>query len=101
VPALGLPGQRPEATSAAGSSTPTPEATAARATRTPEPPLLALSILAEEIQLAPLPLRAGHPFTITGVIHNDSAVPAADVPVLVHLSANREELGYSPPSWRS
>jgi hypothetical protein len=84
-----------QATSAAGSSTPTPEATAARATRTPEPPLLALSILAEEIQLAPLPLRAGHPFTITGVIHNDSAVPAADVPVLVHLSANREELGFT------
>jgi hypothetical protein len=83
------------ATSAAGSSTQTPEATPERATRTPEPPLLALSILPEEIRLDPVPLRAGYPFTITGVIHNNSAVPAPDVPVLVHLSANREELGYT------
>ena len=80
---------------ATGGSTQTPEATPSRATSTPEPPILALSIVTEEIKLEPSPLRAGYPFTITGVVHNDSAVPADGVPVLVHLSANQEELGYT------
>lgn len=66
-----------------------------RPTRTPDPPLLALSVLTAEIKIAPLPLRAGFPFTLTGVIHNDSPVTARNVPVLVHLSANQELLGYT------
>jgi hypothetical protein len=93
-------GTRP--TLATGGSAQTPQATSwppaspwPRSTRTPDAPLLALSIRAEEIEMAPTPLRAGYPFTITGVIHNDSAVPAPNVPVLIHLSANQEELGYT------
>lgn len=90
-------------TPAAGSSTQTPEATTwppasrqPQPTRTPEAPLLALSIRADEIKMAPIPLRAGYPFTITGVIHNVSPVSAPNVPVLVHLSADQERLGYTP-----
>lgn len=73
----------------------TPAPISWRATSTPEPPILALSIVTEELKVEPTPLRAGHPFTITGVIHNDSPVPASDVPVLIHLSANQEKLGYT------
>ena len=88
-------GNGTQPTVVAGGSTQTPELRPSRPTRTPDPPILALSILTTEIKIAPTPLRAGYPFTITGVIHNDSAVPAADVPVLVHLSANQEQLGYT------
>jgi hypothetical protein len=84
-----------EPTVAADSSTETPDPRAPRPTRTPQPPVLALSILPEELRVAPTPLRAGFPFTITGVIHNDSAVSADKVPLLVHLSAKQEHLGYT------
>jgi len=93
VAACGGEGARP--TEAMGNSTQTPGLVPPRPTNTPEPPILALSVVTEEIKLAPIPLRAGYPFTITGVIHNDSPVSAEDVPVLVHLSANQETLGYT------
>jgi len=76
-----------------GDARPTMEIAAG--TITPEPPILALSIVTDELKIEPMPLRAGHPFTITGVIHNDSPVSADDVPVLIHLSANQEKLGYT------
>ncbi|HSJ55544.1 MAG TPA: hypothetical protein VLC95_00080 [Anaerolineae bacterium] len=57
-------------------------------------PRLALALDPADVTLAPLPLRAGVPFTLTTFIHNRSAVPAADVPLVVHLSAIRDEFGY-------
>jgi len=88
-------GQDPGPTVEAADGTLTPAPISWRATSTPEPPILALSILTEELKVEPTPLRAGHPFTITGLIHNDSPVSAGDVPVLIHLSANQEKLGYT------
>ncbi|MGD8623746.1 MAG: hypothetical protein PVJ34_04350, partial [Anaerolineae bacterium] len=72
------------------SPTPTPVLEA-----TPEAPRLDLVLAEEEVAVAPLPLRAGFPFTVTATIHNDSAVPAQDVPVMVYISAEQEQLGYS------
>jgi hypothetical protein len=50
----------------------------------------------EDVSLDPLPLRAGFPFTLTVVVHNDAETPAVDVPVLLYMSAMQEQIGYSP-----
>ena len=92
---LACRGNEAQPTSAAGSSPQASDIAPSRPTRTPEPPLLALSIRPEELKVVPTPLRAGYPFTITAVIHNDSDQPAPNVPLLVHLSANQEGLGYT------
>jgi hypothetical protein len=51
---------------------------------------------AQDVSLAPLPVRAGVPITITAVIHNNSSAPAIDVPLMIYISANQETLGYEP-----
>lgn len=89
-------GDGTQPTPAADSRTQEPPVTAgARPEGRRDAPLLALSIKADETELAPTPLRAGYPFTITAMIHNDSPVNATSVPLLVHLSANQEQLGYT------
>jgi hypothetical protein len=59
-------------------------------------PAVDLSLGAEDVSVAPLPLRAGLPFTLTTVIRNNHGAPAVDVPIMVHMSAKREDIGYSP-----
>ena len=61
---------------------------------TPSVPLADLIVTEEDITVEPLPLRAGYPFSITAVIHNWSQFSVADVPVMVHISANQEQIGY-------
>ena len=65
-------------------------------TAEPTVPLVDLALTEKDVSIEPLPLRAGFPFTVTAVIHNQSTLPAVDVPVMVYLSARREEIGYSP-----
>ena len=65
-------------------------------TVTPTEPQIELALTAQDITITPLPVRAGYPFTITAQIHNRSTLPAVDVPVLVFVSADLEELGYTP-----
>lgn len=48
------------------------------------------------VSVASLPLRAGFPFTVTATIQNNSDVPAIGIPVLVHISALQEQIGYTP-----
>ncbi|MBN1657940.1 MAG: hypothetical protein JXA93_06035 [Anaerolineae bacterium] len=59
-------------------------------------PRLELALDPADLALAPLPLRAGAPFTITTRIHNRSDILAVDVPVVVHLAALQDEFGYQP-----
>ncbi|MCL7455101.1 MAG: hypothetical protein M8467_18850 [Anaerolineae bacterium] len=70
--------------------------TRSSSTATPQGPVLELSLDTEGLAVAPQPLRAGFPFTVTATIHNDSGLTAAEVPVMVHISALREGIGYAP-----
>lgn len=82
TPAAGGPGE-----------TPTPLPTlASEAGR----PVVDLTLSADEIVLDPMPLRAGFPFTVTALVQNNWPTPAENVPVMVVISAVREEIGYSP-----
>jgi hypothetical protein len=64
---------------------------------TAEPtPALDLILSEKAVSLAPLPLRAGFPFTVTATIENASNVPAPDVPVMVYIAALQEQIGYAP-----
>ena len=63
---------------------------------TSPPPALDLALSGDAVSLAPLPLRAGFPFTVTATIENLSNVPAPDVPVMVFISAMQERIGYAP-----
>lgn len=74
----------------------TPATATPRGAATPAIPQFDLKLAAEDLVVEPLPLRAGFPFTVTAVIHNNTSRPAVNVPLLVHLSALREEIGYSP-----
>ena len=64
-------------------------------TATPDVPQVALSLNDEDVAVSPLPLRAGFPFTITALVHNSSEIVAADVPLLLHMSAGQEEIGFT------
>jgi len=66
------------------------------ATETPHVPLVDISLMETEVSASPLPLRAGSPFTITAVIQNNSDFLAHDVPLVIYISAKREEIGYQP-----
>jgi hypothetical protein len=66
------------------------------ATATPAVPSVDLSLAAEDVAVEPLPLRAGFPFSITAVVRNNLGVDAVDVPLMVHISARQEEIGYGP-----
>jgi len=88
---------------AGGSVTPAPaEGTpAVRATTTPQKatpaaPEVDLALGEDDITIGPLPLRAGVPFTVTAVIHNNSEILASDVPILVYISTLQEEISYTP-----
>jgi hypothetical protein len=70
-------------------------APSAGVTETPGP-LVDLRLSEEDVSLQPLPLRAGFPFTVTAMIHNNADIPAVDVPVLVYISAVQEQIGFSP-----
>jgi hypothetical protein len=59
-------------------------------------PLVDLWLGEEDVTLEPLPLRAGFPFTVTAVVHNNAEIPAVDVPVVIYISAAQEQIGYSP-----
>lgn len=59
-------------------------------------PLADLVLADEDVSVEPLPLRAGFPFTVTAIIHNQKDVPAANLPLMLHISAKREEIGYTP-----
>lgn len=63
---------------------------------TPEAPLADLTMTEQDVSIAPLPVQAGVPFTITAVIHNNLDSPAVDVPLMIHISAEQETLGFSP-----
>lgn len=68
--------------------TPTP------ADGTPSAPALDLTIADADVELAPLPLRAGYPFTVTATIHNESAVAAPDVLLTLYISAEQPRIGF-------
>lgn len=63
---------------------------------TPDMPSVAISLASKDVSVKPLPLQAGLPFTVTLAIHNEDNAPAADLPVMVHISAEQETIGYSP-----
>ena len=58
-------------------------------------PAVDLTLIEEDVSVAPLPLRAGFPFTITALIHNNASAPARDVPVMVYIAAEQEEINYT------
>ncbi len=71
-------------------------ATAAPALTTPTVPQVDLALTEKDVSIAPLPLRAGVPFTVTAVIHNRSPFPAVNVPLMVYISAEQEQIGFTP-----
>jgi hypothetical protein len=52
--------------------------------------------LDEDVTVAPFPLRAGYPFTVTAVIHNNGVGPAEDIPVILYLAPLQEQIGFTP-----
>ena len=64
-------------------------------TATPSIPLVDIALGEQDLTVAPLPLRAGFPFTVTAVIHNRGVIPATDIPLILYISADQEELGYT------
>jgi hypothetical protein len=61
----------------------------------PALPAVDLTLIEDDVSVAPLPLRAGFPFTITAIIHNNASAPATDVPVMVYIAAEQEEINYT------
>ncbi|NIV32384.1 MAG: hypothetical protein GWN58_23965, partial [Anaerolineae bacterium] len=60
-----------------------------------EVPLVDLVLSQENVLVEPAPLRAGFPFTVTALIHNNLTVPAEDIPVMVLITAQQEQIGYT------
>jgi hypothetical protein len=54
-----------------------------------------LTLSEEDVSTAPAPLRSGFPFTVTAIIHNNADVAAVDVPLMVHISAEQDQIGYT------
>jgi hypothetical protein len=71
-------------------------ATRSSSTATPDTPVLELTLNAGAVTVAPQPVRAGFPFTVTTIIENKSGITATDLPVMVHISALRAEIGFMP-----
>lgn len=63
---------------------------------TPSSPPVDLALTEEDISISPFPLQAGVPFTLTVTIHNRAAIPAHQVPVMVHIAGEPEQIGYTP-----
>jgi hypothetical protein len=97
-------GDRLDATTPAASTVASAEATlssrhgdlAVSGTAIPESHFPSLTLDQEDVSVAPLPVRAGFPFSVTAIIHNNKDTPATDVPVMVHLSAKQEKIGHTP-----
>jgi hypothetical protein len=85
-------GPEGESTLAAVQTTETPVVEEA----TPVVPQVDLSLVEEDVVVAPQPLRAAFPFTVTATIHNHAESDAVDVPVMFHISAKQEHIGYTP-----
>jgi hypothetical protein len=81
----GLPGTATQA----AEEDPTAPATA-------QPPAVDLAIPPGGLSVAPLPVRAGYPFSLTVVIQNQRDQPAVDVPLLVYIAPSDKEISYSP-----
>jgi hypothetical protein len=62
---------------------------------TPTTPAVDLTMPEGAVSLAPHPLRAGVPFSVTAAIHNNRSSPAVNVPVMVYISPEREKIGFS------
>jgi hypothetical protein len=60
-----------------------------------EVPNVDLTLAEDSVSLDPLPLRAGFPFTVTALVHNNLTGPAEDIPVMILISAEQEEIGYT------
>ncbi len=86
----------PTATPPLSMATVMAQALSLRSEATPDVPHVNLSLTESDVQIEPLPLKAGAPFSITATIHNQSDLTARDVPVYLLISAVREEIGYSP-----
>jgi hypothetical protein len=78
------------------SSVPAFAATHSLSTATPPTPVLDLTLDQDAVTVAPRPVRAGFPFTVTANIENQSSTTAENVPVMLHISALREEIGFAP-----
>jgi hypothetical protein len=61
---------------------------------TPRALVLDLVLTDSDVSVSPLPLRAGVPFTVTAIVHNESTVPAPNVPLMVYISAQQEKIGF-------
>ena len=79
-------------TTAGALSTGTPVA----AVRTQEAPQLDVSLSEEGVTIAPLPVRAGFPFTVTATLQHNSAAAVQAVPFFAFISPRQESLGYQP-----
>jgi len=86
----------PTATPPLSMATVMAQSAATRAEATPDVPQVALSLKESDVQIEPLPLRAGTPFSVTATIHNHSGLNAEAVPVYLFISAVQEEIGFSP-----
>jgi hypothetical protein len=65
-------------------------------TATPDVPTVDITFTKKDVSVKPLPLKAGVPFTVTLVIHNNGDSPALDLPLMVYMAPQQEEIGYSP-----
>ena len=61
----------------------------------PELPVVDLTLPKDGVLVGPEPLRAGFPFTVTALVRNNMTVPAGDIPMMVLISAQQEEIGYT------
>ncbi len=61
----------------------------------PDPPAVDLSLSEDAVSVEPLPLRAGSPFTVTAFVQNNWSTPAEGIPVMVFISAEQEEIGFT------
>jgi hypothetical protein len=67
-----------------------------QSTPTPGLPPVDLTLAKKDVTVNPLPLRAGFPFTVTAVIHNNSGSPASGLPMMVYLAPEQDTIGYTP-----
>jgi hypothetical protein len=94
-PGEGAGTEVPGISSLTGASS-TSQPTAASADATLNTPQVDLTLAEKDVTMKPLPLRAGSPFTVTAVIHNNSALTVRDVPFMICILAPQEEIGYMP-----
>jgi hypothetical protein len=67
-----------------------------RSTPTSSVPAIDITLTDGDVTVNPASLRAGFPFTITAVVHNNTGSPISGVPMMVTITSENEEIGYSP-----